>query len=208
MPKSFVFPPLSYSACASCRYPLNRSLFVALVIVVVVAVLLTWFLCLVVTFAYAAAKVIAFAQPSTSTSTALPARDTPHCTSAPPQAAVEMPQNVQLSVYAATLRPSTSLPLSLPHSLSPSVDLPALSAIWDSVEVFGLGGVGYVGFHLENTSKMPVASPPTSPLAAARTLRHFCNRNPNHTQIAITSICFDCPPSGGWRRRFVFNCFH
>lgn len=141
-------------------------------------------------------------------STALPARDTPHCTSAPPQAAVEMPQNVQLSVYAATLCPSTSLPLSLPHSLSPSVDLPALSAIWDSVEVFGLGGVGYVGFHLENTSKLPIASPPTYPLAAARTLRHFCNRNPNHTQIAITSICFDCPPSGGWRRSFVFNCFH
>lgn len=197
LPKSFVFPPLSYTACASCRYPLNRCLFVALVVVVFVAVLLTWFLCLVVTFAYAAAKVIAFAQPSTSTSTALPARDTPHCTSA-----VEMPQNVQLSVYAATLRPSTSLPLSQPHSLSPSVDLPALSAIWDSVEVFGFGGVGYVGFHLENTSKMPIASPPTSSLAAARTLRHFCNRNPNHTQIAITSICFDCPPSDDG------DCFH
>lgn len=136
-----------------------------------------------------------------STSTALPARDTPHCTST-----VETPQNVQLSVYAATLRTSAfPLPVS---SLSPSVDLPALSAIWDSVEVFGLGGVGYVGFHLEHTSKLPIASPPTSPLAAARTLRHFCNRNPNHTQIAITSICFDCPPSDDWRRRFVFNCFH
>lgn len=110
-------------------------------------------------------------------------------------------QNVQLSVYAATLRPSTFLPLSLPHSLSPSVDLPALSAIWDSVKVFGLGGVGYVGFHLENTSKLPIASPLPSPLAA-RTLRHFCNRNPNHTQIAITSICFDCPPSDDG------DCFH
>lgn len=163
--------------------------------------------CLVVTFAYAAAKVIAFAQPSTSTSTAPPLQ---LCLPETRPTAPQLLKCPKMSNCLSTQRRFVRLPspsLSPLSSLSPSVDLPALSAIWDSVEVFGLGGVGYVGFHLENTSKMPIASPLPFPLAAARTLRHFCNRNPNHTQIAITSICFDCPPSDDWRR-FVFNCFH